>query len=127
MDRRDFLATVGAVAGASLLPACTPEAPPATPPGRIFGNSVELGHRLVDVADAVALFGGNLPPGLRARVLSVQAWIAIGFLLFILLTSNPFNRLAPAPVPEAPSSVPRRTASWLRSGMWYRSCRRALT
>ena len=46
---------------------------------------------------AVALFGGNLPPALRARVLSVQAWVAIGFLLFILLTSNPFHRLVPAP------------------------------
>ncbi|MCK6450190.1 MAG: heme lyase CcmF/NrfE family subunit [Alphaproteobacteria bacterium] len=46
---------------------------------------------------AVALFGRNLPPGLRARVLSVQAWVAIGFLLFILLTSNPFHRLVPAP------------------------------
>ena len=46
---------------------------------------------------AVALFGQNLPPALRARVLSVQAWIAIGFLLFILFTSNPFWRLSPAP------------------------------
>jgi cytochrome c-type biogenesis protein CcmF len=46
---------------------------------------------------AVALFGGNLPPPLRARVLGVQGWIAIGFLLFILLTSNPFWRLSPAP------------------------------
>ncbi len=46
---------------------------------------------------AVALFGGNLPPALRARVLSVQAWIAIGFLLFILFTSNPFWRISPAP------------------------------
>jgi len=44
----------------------------------------------------VALFGGNLPPGLRARVLSVQGMIAAGFLLFILLTSNPFLRLVPA-------------------------------
>ena len=46
---------------------------------------------------AVALFGQNLPPALRARVLAVQAWIAIGFLLFILFTSNPFWRLSPAP------------------------------
>jgi cytochrome c-type biogenesis protein CcmF len=46
---------------------------------------------------AVALFGANLPPALRARVLAVQGWIAIGFLLFILLTSNPFWRLSPAP------------------------------
>jgi cytochrome c-type biogenesis protein CcmF len=45
----------------------------------------------------VALFGGNLPPSLRARVLAVQGMIGAGFLLFILLTSNPFLRLVPAP------------------------------
>jgi cytochrome c-type biogenesis protein CcmF len=45
----------------------------------------------------VAVFGGNLPPELRARVLSVQALIGTGFLLFMLLTSNPFERLVPAP------------------------------
>ncbi len=47
---------------------------------------------------AVAIFGGNLPPTLRARVLAVQALVAVGFYLFILLTSNPFERLFPAPV-----------------------------
>ena len=47
---------------------------------------------------AVALFGGNLPPSLRARVLAIQALIGIGFLLFILLTSNAFMRLVPAPL-----------------------------
>ena len=46
---------------------------------------------------AVALFGTNLPPTLRARVLSVQASIAVAFLLFSILTSNPFLRLIPAP------------------------------
>ncbi len=46
---------------------------------------------------AVALFGTNLPPSLRARVLSVQASIAVAFLLFSILTSNPFLRLVPAP------------------------------
>src|SRR4051794_30885421 len=46
---------------------------------------------------AVAAFGRNLPPGLRARVLAVQAMIGVGFLLFILLTSNPLLRLWPAP------------------------------
>jgi cytochrome c-type biogenesis protein CcmF len=46
---------------------------------------------------AVALFGNNLPPTLKARVLSVQAAIALAFLLFSLLTSNPFIRLDPAP------------------------------
>src|SRR5712692_3692561 len=47
---------------------------------------------------AVATFGHNLPPGLRARVLAVQAMIGVGFLLFILLTSNPFQRLWPIPL-----------------------------
>ncbi len=46
---------------------------------------------------AVALFGRNLPASLRARVLSVQAMIAAGFLLFMLLTSNPFLRVIPPP------------------------------
>jgi cytochrome c-type biogenesis protein CcmF len=45
---------------------------------------------------AVAMFGGNLPPTLRARVLGVQAMIAVGFFLFMLLTSNPFERVFPA-------------------------------
>src|SRR5690348_2767162 len=44
---------------------------------------------------ALATFSGNLPPDLRARVLSVQGMIAAGFLLFILLTSNPFLRTWP--------------------------------
>jgi cytochrome c-type biogenesis protein CcmF len=45
----------------------------------------------------VALFGRNLPDTLRANVLAVQAWISTAFMLFILLTSNPFLRLNPAP------------------------------
>ncbi len=45
----------------------------------------------------VAWFGNTLPSDLRANVLAVQAWITIAFLLFILLTSNPFIRLVPAP------------------------------
>ena len=53
---------------------------------------------LVIFGGAVAAFGGNLPPGLRARALAVQAWIAIGFYLFILFTSNPFARLDPPPL-----------------------------
>ncbi len=45
----------------------------------------------------VAIFSRNLPAGLRARVLGVQASIGVAFLLFITLTSNPFTRLSPAP------------------------------
>jgi cytochrome c-type biogenesis protein CcmF len=47
---------------------------------------------------AVAGFGANLPPGLRTRVLGVQAWISIGFLTFMLFTSNPFERVFPPPL-----------------------------
>ncbi|UCH74152.1 MAG: heme lyase CcmF/NrfE family subunit [Rhodospirillales bacterium] len=46
----------------------------------------------------VALFGGNLPPTLKARVLAVQAIVAGGFLAFMLLTSNPFARVFPPPM-----------------------------
>ena len=49
-------------------------------------------------AAAVALFSGNLPPALQARVLSVQGMIGVGFLLFILFTSNPFARNFPVPL-----------------------------
>jgi cytochrome c-type biogenesis protein CcmF len=46
----------------------------------------------------VAMFGNNLPISLRAHVLAVQAWIASAFYLFILITSNPFQRLANPPI-----------------------------
>ena len=46
---------------------------------------------------AVAQFGNSLPPTLKARVLSVQGLIGLGFIAFMLATSNPFARLDPAP------------------------------
>jgi cytochrome c-type biogenesis protein CcmF len=46
----------------------------------------------------VAAFGGNMPTSLKATVLAVQSWIATLFYLFILLTSNPFARMSPAPL-----------------------------
>ncbi|CAN7645822.1 heme lyase CcmF/NrfE family subunit [Rhizobium sp. LjRoot30] len=52
---------------------------------------------LVFFSALVALFGRNLPDTLRANVLGVQAWVTTAFTLFILLTSNPFARLSPAP------------------------------
>ncbi|MEO0341912.1 MAG: heme lyase CcmF/NrfE family subunit [Pseudomonadota bacterium] len=42
----------------------------------------------------VSWAGGNLPDGLKARTLSVQAWITVGFLSFMLFTSNPFERMS---------------------------------
>src|SRR6201984_2801496 len=46
----------------------------------------------------VALFGGNLPARLKANVLAVQSWIAVAFVLFILVTSNPFLRIPEPPL-----------------------------
>ena len=46
---------------------------------------------------AVATFGTNLPRQLQANVLAVQGSIGVAFLLFIVITSNPFTRLDPAP------------------------------
>ncbi|MGK2286965.1 heme lyase CcmF/NrfE family subunit [Pedomonas sp. V897] len=46
---------------------------------------------------AVATFERSLSERLRTRVLGVQALIAIGFYLFLLVSSNPFERLLPAP------------------------------
>lgn len=45
---------------------------------------------------AVTLFSRHLPEDMVARVLSVMGIISVGFLLFMLLTSNPFDRLFPA-------------------------------
>ena len=52
---------------------------------------------LVFFSALVATFGANLPERLRANVLAVQGFISVAFALFILLTSNPFLRLSPAP------------------------------
>ena len=46
---------------------------------------------------AVALFSQSLPLAMVARVLGVLGLVGIGFMLFILLTSNPFDRLFPIP------------------------------
>src|SRR6266496_4313364 len=46
---------------------------------------------------AVTLFSNHLPGEMVARVLSVMAIVSTGFLLFMLLTSNPFDRLFPVP------------------------------
>ncbi len=45
---------------------------------------------------AVALFSRKLPLDTVARVLGIMGIISIGFLLFMLVTSNPFERLIPA-------------------------------
>jgi cytochrome c-type biogenesis protein CcmF len=48
---------------------------------------------------AVTFFSRHLPITLRARVLAVMGLVAVGFLLFLLATSDPFARLSP-PAPE---------------------------
>jgi len=45
---------------------------------------------------AVAQFSKHLPQEVVARVIGVMGLISVGFLLFMLLTSNPFERLLPA-------------------------------
>jgi len=46
---------------------------------------------------AVTVFGRRLPREMLARVLGVLGLVSCGFLLFMLLTSNPFDRLFPIP------------------------------
>ncbi len=46
---------------------------------------------------AVAAFGTNLPLRLKSNVLGVQGCIGAAFLIFIVVASNPFTRLFPAP------------------------------
>lgn len=45
---------------------------------------------------AVARFSRQLPPEMTARVLGVLGLVSVGFLAFLLFTSNPFDRLLPA-------------------------------
>jgi cytochrome c-type biogenesis protein CcmF len=47
-------------------------------------------------AQAVALFSRRLPDAMVARVLGVLGLVLCGLLAFVLLTSNPFERLLPA-------------------------------
>ncbi|MFA5120829.1 heme lyase CcmF/NrfE family subunit [Zavarzinia sp.] len=46
----------------------------------------------------VALFGRNLPDSFRARALAVQGLVGVGFMAFMIFTSNPFLRMDPAPL-----------------------------
>jgi cytochrome c-type biogenesis protein CcmF len=45
---------------------------------------------------AVSLFSSHLPEDIVARVLGVLGLVSVGFLSFMLFTSNPFDRLLPA-------------------------------
>ncbi len=45
---------------------------------------------------AVARFSSGVPDAFAARVIGVLGFLSIGFLAFMILTSNPFERLVPA-------------------------------
>ena len=45
---------------------------------------------------AVTLFSSHLPDTMRSRILGVMGLVSVGFLLFMLSVSNPFERLIPA-------------------------------
>ena len=45
---------------------------------------------------AVSLFSKHIPDTMRARILGVMGLISVGFLLFMLMVSNPFDRMMPA-------------------------------
>ena len=53
---------------------------------------------LVIYAAVLAMSGRTMPTSLKARILAVQGMITSGFLAFSLFTSNPFARLANAPI-----------------------------
>ena len=46
---------------------------------------------------AVSVFSAHLPEDMTARVLGVMGLMSAGFIAFMLFTSNPFDRLLPAP------------------------------
>ena len=47
---------------------------------------------------AVCLFSKKLPHIFVARVISIMGFISLGFIVFILTLSNPFDRLSPVPI-----------------------------
>ncbi|MDX2504012.1 MAG: heme lyase CcmF/NrfE family subunit [Gammaproteobacteria bacterium] len=47
---------------------------------------------------AVAFFSKSLPISMTSRVLAVMGMLSIGFLLFVIFTSNPFERIFPVPL-----------------------------
>jgi cytochrome c-type biogenesis protein CcmF len=47
---------------------------------------------------AVAAFSRGIPREMSARIIGVMGFVSAGFILFVLLTSNPFLRVLPAPL-----------------------------
>jgi len=46
----------------------------------------------------IPIFGKRLPMTLKARAIAIQGLLSVGFVAFVLFTSNPFERLVPMPV-----------------------------
>ena len=61
------------------------------------GSLLLWGMILSTWAMAVSLFSRSIPPIMLSRVLSVMGLVAIGFFLFVLITSNPFERVPMQP------------------------------
>jgi cytochrome c-type biogenesis protein CcmF len=61
------------------------------------GSLLLWGLILATWSMAVALFSRSMPPVMLARVLGVMGLIAIGFYLFVIVTSNPFLRIPMQP------------------------------
>jgi len=66
--------------------------------GNHEGSILLWGLILALCGGSVAVFGRGLPSALRARVIGVLGGSSVGFLLFALMTSNPFSRLWPPPL-----------------------------
>lgn len=62
----------------------------------------------------VSVFSKQLPRPMVARVLGVMSWINVGFLLFMLWTSNPFTRLCHRQWMAAISTRCCKTRAWSR-------------
>jgi hypothetical protein len=62
---------------------------------------------------AVAIFSRTLPLAMVARVIGILGLVSTGFLMFILITSSPFERLLPAAA-RPPSSLPAAPAAQSR-------------
>jgi len=68
--------------------------------GTIYGRVVWMATArsllmLVGWTFAVSIFSKKMPLEVVARVLSVMGMVAVGFLAFTIITSNPFERILP--------------------------------
>jgi len=62
------------------------------------GSLLLWNYILVIWTVAVAYYSRSLPQVMAVRVIAIMGLISIGFLLFLLLTSNPFDRMFPLPL-----------------------------